>query len=327
MAVYNFCLHNNSCSEFNPWSDYFSGAFENVALKATIVSTTIVAASINLVGFYGIIWFERYGADVRRVLLNRLVSSICWTGFEYYCLALVADLVRYVAGPLPTALCVAQLILKNAVFIQNVLFCDAIAIVRYLLYFSLRGSSELQDEFWSQIIKLWIVGFSLLSQFVYLFIPGVQPLNIYICSGEDPAIFGDVHQFKKNYLLLLVIALSIILQIGVAVRIVFHKIKIHESSASPENKINFILSEILVVLGFTFVSSLMSFFVFKTYSMEAVMINFYPNYIYLYCLQTLGPILVGFTICILLYTRNSGLRTTVAKESIEFLKRIYNNHV
>ena len=94
-------------------------------------------------------------------------------------------------------------------------------------------------------------------------------------------------------------------------------------TSSPDNKINFILSEILVVLGFVFVSSLMSFFLFKIYSMEAVMINFYPNYIYLYCLQTLGPILVGFTICILMYTRNLGLRTTVAKESMEFLKKMF----
>ena len=321
MAPYTFCLHNSSCSEFEPWSDYFSAAFENVALKAAIVSLTIVSTVSILIGLYGIIWYERFGSDVKRVLLNRLVSSVCWTGFEYFCLVLTADLFRFVAGPLPDVVCVAHLILKNAVFIQTVLFLSAIAIVRYLLYFWQRETSDFQDEFWRHLINIWVVGFSLINQFVFLLMPGVQTMNFYICNGQNPKVLEEGGQhYKKNYFFLAVMVLSVILQMYVAIRIVFHKIKVHETSTE---KTNFIVSEVLVVLAFISVSSLMFYFLLKINSLEAVTINFYPNYLYVYGQQTLGPVIVGFTVCILLYSRNFGLRTTVVKESTEFLKGMF----
>ena len=31
-----------------------------------------------------VIWYEHYGSDVKRTMMNRLVSSVCWSSIEYF---------------------------------------------------------------------------------------------------------------------------------------------------------------------------------------------------------------------------------------------------
>ena len=174
-------------------------------------------------GVYGLVWYERYGTDLKRMLLNRLVSSICWTGFLYYSIPFSLDLVRYTFGPLPKSVCLGQLVFKNALHLQNVIFCNAIAMVRYLLFFWLKNTSEYQDEFWSLFINIWAVSFSFLNQFVYVLMPGSLSLNFFFCAGRNPVNYDPV---KINYVYVIVLIISIFFQILVALRIIAHKVSI-----------------------------------------------------------------------------------------------------
>ncbi len=45
------------------------------------------------------------------------------------------------------------------------------------------------DDFWTLFIKIWSVGVSYISQFVFVYIPGKQNINFYIFSGTNP--FSD----------------------------------------------------------------------------------------------------------------------------------------
>jgi hypothetical protein len=43
---------------------------------------SIVSTLFSLLAFYGIIWFERFGSDEKRTLINMLTSSVCWLAIE-----------------------------------------------------------------------------------------------------------------------------------------------------------------------------------------------------------------------------------------------------
>ena len=64
--------------------------------------TAVIAFGVPLL--YGIIWYEKYGNDAKRTLINRLVAFNCWIGIAYLVLKL-ADVYRYTVGPLPAWFC------------------------------------------------------------------------------------------------------------------------------------------------------------------------------------------------------------------------------
>jgi hypothetical protein len=177
--------------------DYFSAAFENGPVKIGIVVAYFISALVIIPGAYGVIWYEHFGSDHKRILLNRLVSSICWSGIEYYTLVQWIEVTRYTFGPLNETVCLIHLTLKNAIHMQTILFIDIIAFVRYLFMFWLKNTFGFQDEFWSRFVNIWVFGFSTISQFSFVFLPGRQPLNFYLCTGKDPTWFGCLTYFES----------------------------------------------------------------------------------------------------------------------------------
>ena len=148
---------------------------------------------------YGIIWYERYGTDLKRILVNMLVTSICWSGIVWFLIVQSLEILRFTVGPFPEPLCLAQLAVKQIIHLQIILTCDAITVVRYVYLFVLKNTSGFQDDFWFLFINLWIVAFCGLTQITFLFLPGTQPLLLYICTGKNQACDWSDGP-KKNYL-------------------------------------------------------------------------------------------------------------------------------
>ena len=55
--------------------NFYSTLMENNVWKVVAVGYAIVSIIVQVVLLYGIIWFERFGSDKRRTLLNMLVAS------------------------------------------------------------------------------------------------------------------------------------------------------------------------------------------------------------------------------------------------------------
>jgi hypothetical protein len=55
---------------------------------------SVLGIIILLPLIYSIIWFERYGSDNKRPLLNKLVSSICWLGVFWFLVVQPIDVLR-----------------------------------------------------------------------------------------------------------------------------------------------------------------------------------------------------------------------------------------
>ncbi len=137
--------------------EYFEGLFENRISKIVVVVVASVLTVVIFLATYGIIWFERFGSDLKRIFINKMVSSVCWTIMAWSVIIKIPDLVLYFHGPFPELFCDVHLILKNGTIVQIILFLDAIIVERYIMIFWLKNPINFQDDFWSIFINIWIV--------------------------------------------------------------------------------------------------------------------------------------------------------------------------
>ena len=137
----------------------FDVIFEDRPLKFVGIVFSFVMIGIIFCLGSGIIWFEFYGSDLKRILTNRLVSSICWCTLESLFLIWLPDLLLYVYRPYPTWACTLHGIFKNAVLLRLMLLFDSIIIVRYIFIFWLKNHLNFDDQFWSTFITFSITFF------------------------------------------------------------------------------------------------------------------------------------------------------------------------
>ncbi len=122
-----------------------------------------------------------------------------------------------------------------------VMTCDAITVVRCLFLFVLKNTDRFKDDFWNRFVNIWISAFCCLSQSVFLYLPGRQPLILYICLGKvasNRMSEWTAEGPKKNYILTYVIVLSTVLQFLAGLQIIRHKVK-SMKNASEEDQLIF----------------------------------------------------------------------------------------
>ena len=97
---------------------------------------------------YSIIWFERFGSDKKRTLLNMIFSMICWLFIAFFIFVQVPETFRYIYGPLPCFVCFLQLFIRYSLVCMVLLFVDAYIVERYLVSFlKLSCDSRFQRAF------------------------------------------------------------------------------------------------------------------------------------------------------------------------------------
>ena len=74
--------------------------------------------------------------------------------------------------------CLIELVFKNAIVTQMMLFLDGMILIRYIFIFWMKNPAGFRDDFWEAFVSLWIVGFAMISQFVFVFMPGKITFNI-----------------------------------------------------------------------------------------------------------------------------------------------------
>lgn len=158
--------------------DFFKGL-------SVLYCSLIILILTPLLG--GIIWFEKFGSDRKRTLINMIVSSICWTAIQCGVTVQLLDIVRHLVGPLPHPICMAQAIFRSSITSDFLLYYDAIIIVRFIYIFILKNPAAFQDEFWIRFLNIGIKSYSLIFQSVWHLTAKRQPISFYICAGIDPS--------------------------------------------------------------------------------------------------------------------------------------------
>ena len=79
---------------------------------------------------YSVIWFERFGSDNKRTLLNMLFSQMCWIIIGYIFIAQITEMARYVVGPMFGWVCFLQSLARFSLAGMGGLYLNGILISR-----------------------------------------------------------------------------------------------------------------------------------------------------------------------------------------------------
>ena len=297
---------------------HFCGFFENNPYKDPSIFFASVSIPICFVLLYTIIWFEKFGTDSKRILTNKLLSSICWTLISGI-LVYSVDIFRYLAGPLPRSLCFFMVVAKNAIKTQGLLLYDAIHITRYVFIFWLKNPGAVKDDFWGVFLSVWIAGLSILPNIVIYSLPIKQPMYYYVCSDVDPGL--DMTMPSKPAAM--ADLASLMLLVLIKARISMHQQE-PELNPSPSSGV-LILIEKQTITDFT--SNLMALLSLASFSLISIKINFmtlvelnqFPGYLYLFLYEMICPGLVGFTVFFVHYFRYKNFRETLHREFKDLL--------
>ena len=263
---------------------------------------------------------------MKRTIVNRLASSVCWSTITYFLFPQIVDLSRYFTGPLPAGLCTFNLFIKNVITIQILFFFNASIIFKYISIFWLKNPIRLQDEFWACYVNIWVIMFSFLGQFVGDFLPNTKPMNYYICTGDPP--FNQKHDVIsiKNIFVVTVSKITVLAYLVYCIRIYSYKLK-HKAKNSKKSLLlasfeKESLSDITSNFGYIVIIILGSSLMRKMNSIDINKVNEYPVYLSVYFLH-LGMIhSCALARCFMYYLIHPNLRVTVFREVKELLSNI-----
>jgi hypothetical protein len=90
-------------------SDLFPAFLENTFARifSLVFATTCVVVAPPLL--YSVIWFEKFGSDKKRTLINKLVAMNCLNTILILTLVQLPEIVRFTYGPLPRIICCSKI--------------------------------------------------------------------------------------------------------------------------------------------------------------------------------------------------------------------------
>ena len=111
-------------------SDFFPFMTESSAPKWAALTISIIFTVAGPFALYSIIWFERFGSDQKRTLMNMLFSMMLWTWILFIVVVQVLEIARYIVGPMPSPVCIFHLVTRYTLVSMVVLILDAMMITR-----------------------------------------------------------------------------------------------------------------------------------------------------------------------------------------------------
>ena len=92
----------------NSENDLFFSLMEFNYIKVFCLIFSCFGICILPVCLYSIIWYEKYGSDKKRTLLNMYATIYCWAAIEFAVLVQILETIRFMVGPLPVMVKHAQ---------------------------------------------------------------------------------------------------------------------------------------------------------------------------------------------------------------------------
>ena len=111
-------------------SDFFPFMTENSASKWAALTLSCIFTAVGPFALYSIIWFEKFGSDKKRTLMNMLFSMVMWTWIVFILVVQVIEIARYIVGPMPGMICILHLVTRYTLVSMVVLILDAMMITR-----------------------------------------------------------------------------------------------------------------------------------------------------------------------------------------------------
>ena len=301
---------NNTSASF----DYFSHLFIGNAMpRYSFLSFAILSVLLCPFALYCVIWFEKFGSDSKRTLLNMLASQGCWSLIEFVYFIEIPEILRHFSGPFNPFFCFFQQINRSRIYNDLLLQLDAMALIRYMSIFWLKNPAGINDEFWIVVINLFIKMVNTIAMFAMHFLASRQQFGYYVCTGQDPS-----EDYKKPIKFYPVTELlTIFLHIAIYLKIYLFKKK--EKSAvvkyvNTKSMTNFKIDYFVNIYLLTTALNML-----KLSTTRPEDLHKYPNYLFVYYRSLAMPGVGILLLCSMYFTRHSSLRRLVSEE-FKYLK-------
>ena len=189
-----------------------------------LIFSLLLSVLVAILGpplLFAVIWFERFGDDKKRTLLNMFVNMTCWTGIGFIILGQVPEIIIYTSGPLPLLFCQLHSIVRLSIICSMLMFMNAIIVFRFVYIFKLKNPAAFRDDFWCLFVSLWIYMTSFIFITTLNTLANHQIMPNFICTGQ---IAGISLKTTGKGIFLLTFA-SAILNSAIHLKIYFHKQK------------------------------------------------------------------------------------------------------
>ena len=289
--------------------DYFGNLFnDNATTRYFFLAFAIFSIFFGTLALYCIIWFEKFGSNSKRTLLNMLASLGCWSFIEFIIFIEIPEILRYLSGPFNPMFCFFHQIIRTKIYCDVLLQLDAMTLVRYICIFCLKNPAGINDEFWIVFINIFIKIFNIITMFAFHLLASRQPFGYYVCTGQDPnADYKKTVKFYPVYELL-----TIFLHIAVNFKIYLFKKKESSVDVKYGNQKSMTNFKIDYTVSIFLLTTLINMLKLSTTKPEDL--HKYPNYLFVYY-RSLAMPGVGIILLFSMYfTRHSSLRRLVIDE-------------
>ena len=300
----------------------------NMSVKnPLLIVSLLLSVLVALLGpplLFAIIWFERFGSDKKRTMLNMLVNMNCWTSISFIILGQVPEIIIYTFGPQPMLFCRIHAVVRLSIICSILMSLNAIAIFRFFYIFKLKNPAAFNDDFWCLFVSIWIYITSCIYITTLNTLSNHQIMANFICTGQ---IKGLSLKITGKGIQLLTFA-SAILHATIHLKIYFHKRKFRIGTESEQMSPKAMLLKELEKHSLTsiatdvfgiclFVTNVLAQNKLATLTPENL--QYFPNYAFLYYADLISPSF-GVIFFVLLLFKKKSLR----KNLIENIKNLQN---
>ena len=102
---------------------------------AHIIITDILSIGLIIVLlplFYCIIWYERYGTDNKRTMVNKLVSLMCWNIISWNLTAQIIGIANFPHTPLNNHMKLINIVTRQTITLRQLMLLNAVTLTRYI---------------------------------------------------------------------------------------------------------------------------------------------------------------------------------------------------
>ena len=198
-----------------------------------LIISLLLSVLVTIFGpplLFAVIWFERFGSDKKRTLLNMLVNMNCWTGIAFLILGQVPVIIIYTFGPLPVMFCLLHTMVRLSIICSILMFTNAIIMFRFFYIFRLKNPAAFNDDFWCLFVSLLIYIISFIFIITLNTLANHQIMANFLCTGQ---ITGLSLKITGKGIMLLTFA-SAILHSTIHLKIYFHKQKFRIGTESEQ---------------------------------------------------------------------------------------------
>ena len=202
-------------------NDFFKDMMVNSFVKTVSLAISMLGILLCSFSLSAIIWYEKYGIDQKRTIINMYSAMFCWVCLEFLFFIQIPESVRFVYGPLPIIICHGQSIMRNCIVAMWLSYMNASIITKYFLIFWIKNPAAFYNEFWCIFVSICIHFFPFLIELSRVFLAADQTLGFNICTGRDPS----ATEKKDSSVFGMIIFLSGILHAAIYIRIFAHNHK------------------------------------------------------------------------------------------------------